>query len=181
MIYYLQNKTLMEITNDIKNNLPYQNMADPRNFAIIYIHANGITEKILRTPNLEYHYMAIKALSKISKPLSFLVNKEDITDPIHYDLDVKLAKEGTLAIYYSPPSFEMEENYGLIYIPEDPTDFQKQFLRNNIPFFEVYPNLYVARYNSLIEGVEQINEQSKEKGIIYLKEISSEPSFKKNK
>ena len=80
-----------------------------------------------------------------------------------------------MTIYYVPSykDFEYEEQYGLFYLPEILSVSQRIFLKMNLKYIEVFPDLVIGQYNSLTDNVESVCEFDKEKGLTLLRKMTS--------
>mgnify|MGYP001625262960 CR=1 FL=1 len=174
MIYYLQGSSLEQITTDISKNLRYQNMQDTRNYAITFVYPDGNIDQVLRTPNLRYHYTAIKDLYNKSTNLSKFINKKDTDELDHFDLDTKLVKNDVLVLYYAPSNYDLDNEYGAMYLPENPNDFQKKFIKEKLVFLKSYPNFVLGIYNSTLEKIDSIAEFDLESAMDYLEKFVNE-------
>ena len=175
MVYYLHGKTLEEIPSTVLPETLYPDLHDLRNYAITYVYPNGEVEQVLRTVNLRFHVQAIQELHQKSKYLPLFISKKDSQEREHYASDEKLVKENILTIYYVPSykDFEYEEQYGLFYLPEILSVSQRIFLKMNLKYIEVFPDLVIGQYNSLTDNVESVCEFDKEKGLTLLRKMTS--------
>ena len=174
MLYYLHGKTLEQIPSNVLPETLYPDKNDLRNYAITYVYPNGEIEQVLRTANLRFHVQAIQELHRTSKYLSLLLSKKESQEREHYASDEKLVKENILTIYYVPPYLDvnLEEQYGLFYLPEKLKNHQKSFLINTMKYIEVFPDLVIGQYNSATQNVESVSEFDKEEGIKLLRKIT---------
>ena len=173
MVYYLHGKTLEEIPSTVLPETLYPDLHDLRNYAITYVYPNGEVEQVLRTVNLRFHTQAIQGLHQKSKLLSLFLSKKESQEREHYASDEELVKANILAIYYVPPYLDvnLEEQYGLFYLPEKLTNDQESFLINKKMYIEAFPDLVIGQYNSSTRNVESRCEFDKEKGLKILKEL----------
>ena len=173
MIYYLHGTVLERIPSGVVPDLLYPDINDSRNYAIIYVYPNGDTEQILRSSNLLFHVQAFKLLYSKSKYFPLFLTKKDVKEREHFDMDEKLAKNGVMTLYYIPPNFDVEDEYGILYLPENPTDLQKDFLREKMLYFHAYPDFVIGQYNSLTDSILEICSFDKEEALKILNQIIS--------
>lgn len=178
MIYYLQGNSLEQVTTDISKNLLYQNMNDTRNYAVTFVYPDGNIDQVLRTPNLRFHFTAIKNLCNKSSSLAKIINKKDANEREHFELDIKLVKNNVLVLYYVPSNYDLDEEYGIMYLPENLNEIQKRFVKEKLPFLKAYPNFALGIYNSLLEEIDPISEFDLEGAINYLETIVREYELK---
>ena len=65
----------------------------------------------------------------------------------------------------------LEEQYGLFYLPEKLTANQETFLSAEMNYIAAFPDLVIGQYNSSTNNVESICEFDKEEGLKILKEF----------
>lgn len=173
MVYYLHGKTLEEIPSTVLPETLYPDLHDLRNYAVTYVYPNGEVEQVLRTVNLRFHVQAIQELHQKSKYLPLFISKKDSREREHYASDEKLVKENILIIYYVPSysDLNLEEQYGLFYLPEKLTANQETFLSAEMNYIAAFPDLVIGQYNSSTNNVESICEFDKEEGLKILKEF----------
>ena len=166
-------ETLEEIPSTVSPDTLYTDLHDLRNYAITYVYPNGEVEQVLRTVNLRFHTQAIQGLHQKSKLLSLFLSKKESQEREHYASDEELVKANILAIYYVPPYLDvnLEEQYGLFYLPEKLTANQETFLSAEMNYIEAFPDLVIGQYNSSTNNVESICEFDKEEGLKILKEF----------
>ena len=171
MTYYLRGTTLEDLPSGVVPDLVYPDINDLRNYAIIYTYPNGDTEQILRTSNLRFHIQAFKLLYSKSKYFPLFLSKKDVKEREHVEMDEKLVQNGVMVLYYIPPNFDVEEEYGLLYLPENPTDIQKDFIRKKMLYFEAYPDFAIGQYDSSLEAILEICSFDKEEALRLLKQM----------
>ncbi|MCI8575301.1 MAG: hypothetical protein HFI09_02415 [Bacilli bacterium] len=158
MIYfYHTEKGLLPFDLQQKNSLVYQNIQDLRNYAFLYVYQNGDIDAVIRTSNLREHHQALMPLSqKDSSPLKSFAPLliDDIT---HYDFDEAVTLQGTLQIYYSISDLSDQDAFGFINAPATLSDLQKQFIRDHLPYFQVYQEILINQIDETTHHLKELN------------------------
>jgi hypothetical protein len=175
MIYFYQNKNVVQpFDSHQKDFLAYPDIQDLRNYAFLYIHSDNEIEGVIRTSNLTEHYYALMPLSNQSAHLKPFRNVL-IDDDTHYYFDEAVCKEGTLQIYYSTSDLRSEDTFGYINVPAVLTEFQKQFIRNHLPYFEVYQDILVNQFDHTTNSLQELNFMMDGTFLQVLRELSETP------
>lgn len=175
MIYYYQSKNVLQSfdSNQI-DSLVYPDIQDLRNYAFLYIYPDNEIEAVIRTANLTEHYMALMPLSKKSNHLNKFskILTDDVT---HYEFDEVASKEGILQIYYSTSDLQDTDAFGYINLPSRPTDFQKQFIRNHLLYFEIYQEILINQFDETFGSLQELNFMNDGTFLQVLKKVSETP------
>jgi len=146
MIYYRRNKKILEEfqNKEDKELLIYKDKEDIRNYAFTILYGNGINEieQVIRTSDLENHYLAMKLLYKKSKYLKKFVTDKEASAEIQTNCIEHLANTGNAVIYNMISNRTMELG-GLLYLPKNPTDWTKEYLCHHKEYLKCFKDMSI--------------------------------------
>lgn len=146
MIYYRCNKKVLEEFQNKADRelLIYKDIEDIRNYAFSILYGNGINdvEQVIRTSDLENHYLAMKLLYKKSIYLKKFVTYRQASQEIQISCMENLAKTGN-TIVYNMVSCYGEELGGLLYLPKDISRWTKEYLKNHQEYLFCFQDMSI--------------------------------------
>ncbi len=150
MIYAFKDGKLKE--TETKEDWYHPEQLDPRHYFLTYVYQDNEIEQILHQESLN-HLKAIKTLYWKSKKLSTILSAKDLMRI--EDANYKLIAHNTILEYDMTP-ITGNKRFGYIYLPHNITEFQKDFLQNQYPYFETYQMMFILQYKKEKDMIDTI-------------------------
>ena len=171
MIYFYQNKQVLSMTELGKESLFYpDDINDLRNYAITIVYKNEV-EQIARNSSIYLHLDYFRLLYKKSQKLQRRILKRDLNNLLHETIDDKLLANSNAIFYHNYPDEKERENFGILCLPSELNQYQKQFFCECLKYLEVYDEFILGRYNPNTKMMEDLNEFGDGLGVSVLKKI----------
>jgi len=161
LLYKIENKILKKepFENPPKLFVP-KDKDDIRNFAITLLYKDN-EEQVYRHKAYRYHIDYLYRLSKKSEILyryiPYTLEKEKFE---HYAFDLTGVKNGATILYADEPE-KMEKEEYTCYIPETLSNYQKDFLKKRLKYFQQLKRITLLIYkkeNDDLKYYKRINE-----------------------